>query len=45
MIERDPFEGLDIDERMGLKWALKGRVQQYELDYLLKEMVVNLWVP
>jgi hypothetical protein len=23
---RDSFEGLGIDERMGLKWVIKGRI-------------------
>jgi hypothetical protein len=32
VIERDLFEGLGIDKRMGLKWVIKGRIQQCELD-------------
>ena len=32
VIERDPFEDLGTDERMGLKWVIMGRIQQCELD-------------
>jgi hypothetical protein len=32
VIERGPFEGIGIDERMGLKWVIKGRIQMSELD-------------
>jgi len=32
VIKKDPFEGLDTDERIGPKWVLKGRINQCELD-------------
>jgi len=32
VIERGPFEGIGICERMGLKWVIKGKLQMCELD-------------